>query len=97
MTSLNIALYAHMNVHKHRAKAFRAPSNMGLIMLDLFRLIPSAVMEFMNDHNPRLETLHHVAHVGKGVAKQLIAQKVDEIEQGTPNTDIYTSLGAYEV
>ncbi|KAJ3928858.1 MAG: cytochrome P450 [Lentinula lateritia] len=74
------------------AKAFRAPSNMGLIMLDLFRLIPSAVMEFMNDHNPRLETLHHVAHVGKGVAKQLIAQKVDEIEQGTPNTDIYTSL-----
>ncbi|KAJ4479612.1 cytochrome P450 [Lentinula edodes] len=74
------------------AKAFRAPSNMGLLMLDLFRLIPSTVMEFMNDHNPRLETLHHVAHVGKGVAKQLIAQKVDKIEQGTPDTDIYTSL-----
>ncbi|KAH7878953.1 cytochrome P450 [Lentinula edodes] len=74
------------------AKAFRAPSNMGLLMLDLFRLIPSTVMEFMNDHNPRLETLHHVAHVGKGVAKQLIAQKVDQIEQGTPDTDIYTSL-----
>ncbi|KAJ3814545.1 cytochrome P450 [Lentinula aff. lateritia] len=91
-TSLNIAFNAHINVYKHRAKAFRAPSNMGLVMLDLFRLIPSAVMEFMNDHNPRLETLHHVAHVGNGVAKQLIAQKVDEIEQGTPDTDIYTSL-----
>ncbi|KAJ3745703.1 cytochrome P450 [Lentinula detonsa] len=74
------------------AKAFRAPSNMGLLVLDLFKHVPSTVMEFMNDHNPRLKPLHHVARVGNDVAKQLIAQKVEEIEQGTPNKDIYTSL-----
>ncbi|KAJ3801770.1 cytochrome P450 [Lentinula aff. detonsa] len=74
------------------AKAFRAPSNMGLLVLDLFKHVPSTVMEFMNDHNPRLKPLHHVARVGNDVAKQLIAQKVEEIEQGTPNKDIYTTL-----
>ncbi|KAJ3985973.1 cytochrome P450 [Lentinula detonsa] len=65
---------------------------MGLLVLDLFKHVPSTVMEFMNDHNPRLKPLHHVARIGNDVAKQLIAQKVEEIEQGTPNKDIYTSL-----
>ncbi|KAJ3970988.1 cytochrome P450 [Lentinula raphanica] len=74
------------------SKAFRAPTDTGLLVLDLFKHFPPAVMEFLNDHNPRLKPLHDVAQVGNRVAQQLIAQKVEEIQNGHPHNDIYTSL-----
>ncbi|KAJ3752232.1 cytochrome P450 [Lentinula raphanica] len=39
-----------------------------------------------------LKPLHDVAQVGNRVAQQLIAQKVEEIQNGHPHNDIYTSL-----
>ncbi|KAJ3709680.1 cytochrome P450 [Lentinula raphanica] len=74
------------------SKAFRAPTDTGLLVLDLFKHFPPAVMEFLNDHNPRLKPLHDVAQVENRVAQQLIAQKVEEIQNGHPHNDIYTSL-----
>lgn len=62
-------------------------------MLDLFRHVPPAVMEFINDHNPKLKVLHRVAGVANEVASGLIAQKTEDIKGGNPNKDIMTFLG----
>ncbi|KAF9075478.1 cytochrome P450 [Rhodocollybia butyracea] len=74
------------------ANSFRAPPDIALLMLDLFRKVPSGVMEFINDHNPKMKALHRVAVVGSEVASGLIAQKTADIKNGTPNNDIMTLL-----
>ncbi|KAH7869955.1 cytochrome P450 [Lentinula edodes] len=74
------------------ANAFSAPPDIAVLMLDLFRHVPPAVMEFINDHNPKLKVLHRVAGVANEVASGLIAQKTEDIKGGNPNKDIMTFL-----
>ncbi|KAJ3748394.1 cytochrome P450 [Lentinula detonsa] len=74
------------------ANAFSAPPDIAVLMLDLFRHVHPAIMEFINDHNPKLKALHRVANVANNVASGLIAQKMEDIKGGTPNNDIMTFL-----
>ncbi|KIK60492.1 hypothetical protein GYMLUDRAFT_609833 [Collybiopsis luxurians FD-317 M1] len=74
------------------ANAFSSPPDVALLMLDLFRLVPPAVMEFINNYNPKLKALHSVERVANNVASDLISQKLEEIKQGVPNKDIMTFL-----
>ncbi len=50
-------------------------------------------MEFINDHNPKLKPLHRVASVANDVAKELVANKSEEIRDGRANKDIMSLLG----
>ncbi|KAJ3819916.1 cytochrome P450 [Lentinula raphanica] len=74
------------------ANAFSAPPDIAVLMLDMFRHVPPAIMEFINDHNPKLKPLHRVAKVANNVASGLIAQKMEDIKGGNPNNDIMTFL-----
>ncbi|KAJ3784547.1 cytochrome P450 [Lentinula aff. detonsa] len=74
------------------ANAFSAPPDIAVLMLDLFRHVHPAIMEFINDHNPKLKALHRVANVANNVASGLIAQKMEDIKGGNPNNDIMTFL-----
>ncbi|KAF8829537.1 hypothetical protein HHX47_DHR3000654 [Lentinula edodes] len=82
----------HENELANFANAFSAPPDIAVLMLDLFRHVPPAVMEFINDHNPKLKVLHRVAGVANEVASGLIAQKTEDIKGGNPNKDIMTFL-----
>ncbi|KAJ4471511.1 cytochrome P450 [Lentinula aciculospora] len=73
-------------------KTFGAPSQAALLMIDLFRYIPTSVMEFINDHNPRLSLLHRVNHLAEITAKHLVDTKSDLLLEGKGKKDIMSLL-----
>ncbi|KAJ4468369.1 cytochrome P450 [Lentinula edodes] len=74
------------------AKTFGAPSKTALLLLELFQYVPTSVMEFVNNHNPRFYSLHRVAHVAEATARHLIDTKSDLLLEGKNKKDIMSLL-----
>ncbi|KAJ3807309.1 cytochrome P450 [Lentinula aff. lateritia] len=75
------------------AKTFGAPSKTALLLLELFQYVPTSVMEFVNNHNPRFSSLHRVAHVAEATARHLVDTKSDLLLEGKNKKDIMSLLG----
>ncbi|KAJ3892341.1 cytochrome P450 [Lentinula edodes] len=74
------------------AKTFGAPSKTALLLLELFQYVPTSVMEFVNNHNPRFSSLHRVAHVAEATARHLVDTKSDLLSEGKNKKDIMSLL-----
>ncbi|KAJ3995670.1 cytochrome P450 [Lentinula boryana] len=73
-------------------KIFGPPSKAALLILDLFRYVPNSVMEFINDHNPRMSLLYRVNSLAEDTAKRLVDTKSDLLLQGKNKKDIMSLL-----
>ncbi|KAJ3900674.1 cytochrome P450 [Lentinula edodes] len=74
------------------AKTFGAPSKTALLLLELFQYVPTSVMEFVNNHNPRFSSLHRVAHLAEATARHLVDTKSDLLLEGKNKKDIMSLL-----
>ncbi|KAJ3722183.1 cytochrome P450 [Lentinula guzmanii] len=75
-------------------KTFGSPSDGTLIALELFRLLPSFIVEFINDYNPmsRLTPVHKVTKVANAVAKELVSTKYNALLEDKSKHDIMSLL-----
>ncbi|KAJ3995671.1 cytochrome P450 [Lentinula boryana] len=75
-------------------KTFGSPSAGTLITLELFRLLPSFMVEFINDYNPmsRLTPVHKVTKVANAVAKELVSTKYNDLLEDKSKHDIMSLL-----
>ncbi|KAF5364507.1 hypothetical protein D9757_011973 [Collybiopsis confluens] len=74
------------------AKSFGMPSMATLLGLELFRFIPSRIMEFWNDHDPRYKLLHRVAQVATTTAQHLISMKSAAVSENKNKRDVMSIL-----
>ncbi|KAJ3768943.1 cytochrome P450 [Lentinula raphanica] len=73
---------------------FGSPSAGALISLELFRLLPISLVEFINDHNPlsRFKSVHRVTKVANAVAKELVSAKYNALLEDKSKHDIMSLL-----
>ncbi|KAJ3758780.1 cytochrome P450 [Lentinula raphanica] len=73
---------------------FGSPSAGALISLELFRLLPISLVEFINDHNPlsRFKSVHRVTKVANAVAKELVSAKYHALLEDKSKHDIMSLL-----
>ncbi|KIK60769.1 hypothetical protein GYMLUDRAFT_200098, partial [Collybiopsis luxurians FD-317 M1] len=74
------------------AKSFSIPSKAGLLMLEVFEYIPTRVMEWMDNHNPRFAPLHRVAQVATTTSRNLVAMKSNALLESRNKKDVMSVL-----
>ncbi|KIK60888.1 hypothetical protein GYMLUDRAFT_244041 [Collybiopsis luxurians FD-317 M1] len=84
----------HSGLHSKKlsAKTFGIPTKGNLLTFELFRYVPSWVVEYLNDHNPKFALLHRVAQVATNTAKDLIAMKSIAVMENKNKKDVMSIL-----
>jgi hypothetical protein len=74
---------------------FRAPSNALIFVLGLLELVPIVVTKFLLNHAPTrdLRNSRRVQGIAVGIAKQLVAEKAEDLIAGKGKRDIMSLLG----
>jgi hypothetical protein len=66
-----------------------------LLIIRLSQFVPDAVLKYMyrNSSNPRLKQLAQTNELSKGVAKELVALKMEELADGVAKKDVLSLIG----